>query len=99
MDIQRIARHQTFHRLCFERRRLGLGLATTMASAYFAYILTIAFRPSLLGTPVRDGSVVTWGVIVGVALLGLGFLLTAAYVAVANTRLDSLSRRLQEDVR
>ncbi len=98
MDIERISGHQIFRRLCFERRCLGLGLATAMAAAYFAYILTIAFRPALLGAPVRDGSVITWGIVVGVALLVLGFLLTAIYVVVANTRLDDLSRRLQEDL-
>lgn len=70
-----------------------------MATAYFAYVLTVAFRPDLLGTPIRDGSIVTWGIAVGVALLGLGFALTVIYVLVANTRLDGLSRRLREDLR
>jgi uncharacterized membrane protein (DUF485 family) len=70
-----------------------------MAGAYFAYILTVAFRPDLLGTPMWDGSVVTWGILVGAALLSFGFVLTAIYVLVANTRLDALSRRLQEDLR
>jgi uncharacterized membrane protein (DUF485 family) len=41
---------------------------------------------------------VTWGVVVGAALLSFGFLLTAIYVVVANTRFDALSRRLQEDL-
>jgi len=73
-------------------------LAVIMAAVYFAYILTIAFRPSLLSLPVSENAVVTWGVVVGAALLSFGFLLTAIYVVVANTRFDALSRRLQEDL-
>ena len=60
MDVARILNHPLFHRLAFERRCLGLVLATVMAVTYFAYILTIAFRPTLLGTPLFEGSVVTW---------------------------------------
>ncbi|WP_232629948.1 DUF485 domain-containing protein [Methylobacterium sp. Leaf118] len=99
MNSARIARHPIFRRLCFERRCLGVVLAATMAAAYFAYILTIAFRPDLLGRPVQDGAILTWGIVAGVALLGLGFGLTVIYVAFANTRLDGLSRRLREVLR
>ena len=98
MNTGHIATHPTFRRLAFERRCLGFSLALTMATAYFAYISTIAFAPAALGTPIAHGSILTWGVVVGVALLGFGFLLTATYVLVANTRLDALSRQLQEDV-
>lgn len=99
MDHSRISNHPVYRRLCCERNCLGGTLAVAMAGAYFAYILTVAFRPDLLGTPMRDGSVVTWGILVGAAVLGFGFVLTAIYVLVANTRLDALSRRLQEDLR
>ncbi len=99
MDTARISHHPTFRKLAFERSCLGRGLAATMAAAYFAYILTIAFHPATLGVPIRDGSVLTWGLVVGAALLSFGFLLTTIYVLVANTRLDMLSRRLQEEVR
>jgi uncharacterized membrane protein (DUF485 family) len=99
MNTERIAGHALFRRLSFERRCLGGVLAVIMAAVYFAYILTIAFRPSLLSLRVSENAVVTWGVVVGVALLSFGFLLTAIYVVVANTHLDALSRRLQEDLR
>ncbi len=98
MDTERIAAHPAFRRLAFERGCLGYSLAALLATAYFAYILTIAFSPASLGTPIREGAVVTWGIVIGVALLAFGFALTAAYVLVANTRLDSLSDRLREDV-
>ncbi|MGE7414440.1 DUF485 domain-containing protein [Methylobacterium tarhaniae] len=99
MEIERIEGHPAFRRLAFERSCLGRALATAMAGAYFAYILTIAFRPGLLGQPIAEGAVTTWGIVVGAGLLALGFVLTAIYVAVANTRLDALSDRLREDLR
>lgn len=98
-DIGRIAAHPLFRQLARERRILGGALAITMATVYFGYILTIAFRPDLLGIPIRENSVVTWGFVVGAALLSFGFVLTAIYVLVANTRLDTLTRRLLEDLR
>ncbi|GJD65871.1 DUF485 domain-containing protein [Methylobacterium frigidaeris] len=99
MEIERIEGHPVFRRLAFERSCLGRGLAMAMAGAYFAYILTIAFRPGTLGRPVSEGAATTWGIVAGVGLLALGFVLTAIYVAVANTRLDALSRRLREELR
>ncbi len=99
MDNARIMGHPLFHRLAFERRCLGFVLATVMAVTYFAYILTIAFRPGLLGTRLFEGSVITWGIVIGAALLSFGFILTAIYVFVANTRLDVISQQLQEDLK
>ena len=99
MDVARILDHPLFQRLAVERRCLGFVLATAMAVTYFAYILTIAFRPTLLGTPLFEASVVTWGVVIGAGLLSFGFVLTAVYVLVANTRLDAISQQLQEDLK
>jgi len=99
MDVARILDHPLFQRLAFERRCLGFVLATAMAVTYFAYSLTIAFRPTLLGTLIFEGSVITWGVVIGAGLLSFGFFLTAVYVLVANTRLDAISQQLQEDLK
>jgi uncharacterized membrane protein (DUF485 family) len=98
LDVHRIASHPLFHELVTERTRLSRGLAVTMAAAYFGYVLCIAFRPHLLGTPLADGWTTSWGIVIGVAIIALGFALTAVYVGYANARFDTLSRRLQEDV-
>jgi uncharacterized membrane protein (DUF485 family) len=79
--------------------RLGVGMSTVMAAAYFAYILTIAFWPRQLGLPLWSGTVITWGVLIGVGLIALGFVLTAVYVWRANSRFDRLSQLLLEDLR
>lgn len=96
--VEAIRRHPTFHRLAAARSRLGRSLAAVMVVLYFAYILTVALRPAALGTPVSDAAVLTWGVVAGVGLLSLGFVLTAIYVAVANRHFDDLTQSLREDV-
>ncbi|MFG1319264.1 DUF485 domain-containing protein [Xanthobacter autotrophicus] len=96
--IETIRRNPNFRRLASARTRLGLSLATTMATLYFAYILTVALAPGALGTPVLPGAVTTWGILAGVGLLSLGFVLTAIYVAIANRHFDHLTTRLEEEM-
>lgn len=93
-----VADHPIFRQLSFERSLLGSLLALVMAATYFSYILVIAFDPSALAIPIHSGSVITWGIVVGAGLLSFGFVLTAFYVVLANTRLDSLIQRLREAV-
>jgi uncharacterized membrane protein (DUF485 family) len=98
-DIEHIKAHPAYGQLSAERLRLGLCLSATMATAYFAYILTVAFRPQALGTPLGAGTVMTWGLLAGVGVIALGFVLTALYVVYANARFDTLTQQLKEDVR
>jgi Protein of unknown function, DUF485 len=61
MDPQQIQDLPAFRRLASERTRFGTGMSIGMAAAYFSYILTIAFWPRLLGLPLWNGTVITWG--------------------------------------
>ena len=97
--LQSIAAHPAYQRLSAERLQLGLWLSAAMAVIYFAYILTIAFDPQALGTPIASGTVMTWELVAGVGVILSGFLLTALYVVLANARFDVLNERLMEDVR
>lgn len=96
--LRRIECDPNFQRLTAERSRLGLWLSAVMLAAYFGYILCIAFWPQLLGTPLAEGAATTWGVLVGVLIIALGFILTAIYVRLANTRFDRLNAKILEDV-
>jgi len=98
MDLKTIQDHPAFRQLASERSRLGVSMSIIMAASYFAYILTIAFWPRLLGHSLWDGTVITWGVLVGVGMIALGFLLTAVYVRRANSRFDQLNQLLLEDL-
>jgi uncharacterized membrane protein (DUF485 family) len=98
MDLQQIKGHPVFRQLASERTRLGAGMSVGMAVAYFSYIVTIAFWPRLLGLPLWNGTVITWGIPIGVGIIALGFVLTAVYVRRANSRFDHLNQRLMEEV-
>ncbi len=99
MDLQAIQDSSAFRQLASERARLGVGMSIVMATAYFVYILTIAFWPRLLGHPLWSGTVITWGILIGLGLIALGFLLTALYVRRANSRFDRLNQLVLEDYR
>lgn len=98
-QIQHAKAHPMFRKLARERTFLGLGLFGIIFMAYFSYILTIAFSPQSLGARIGDDTVVTFGVVVGLALIILGLVLTAIYVAVANIRFDALAQRIEEELR
>ena len=96
--IEHIQAHPAYRRLSAERLRLGLFLSATMATAYFAFILTVAFRPQALAAPLGDGTVMTWGLLAGEGVIALGFVLTVLYVVYANARFDTLAAQLKEGV-
>jgi uncharacterized membrane protein (DUF485 family) len=96
-DLERMRAHPAFRSLARQRALLGWGLAGTMTTAYFAFILCVAFRPGLLGTPVAEGWTTSWGVVVGVGVIALGLALTVAYVTCANARFDALGRLLRQE--
>ncbi|QUS38073.1 DUF485 domain-containing protein [Tardiphaga alba] len=99
MNAELIQQNVLFRQLSRERSRFGFAMSAMMAVSYFAFIMVIAFRPSLLGLPLGTGTTTTWGVVVAVALIALGFILTAVYVARANSRFDQLKDKLLEDLR
>ncbi|WP_321960573.1 DUF485 domain-containing protein [Paraburkholderia sp. J7] len=79
-----------FHQLVRSRRRFSWTLAACMLVAYFAFILLIAFAPSLLATPIVAGHPTTWGIPIGLGMLAYTFALVAIYVRRANTVFDGL---------
>lgn len=66
---------------------------------YFAFILTIAFNPSLLGTPLAEGSVTTVGIPVGIAVIIFAFVLTGIYTNRANGEFDDLANKIKDSVK
>lgn len=86
-----------FAALVRERRRFSWLLTGCMLSAYFAFILAIAFRPQLLAAPVSSGRPMTWGIVIGFAMFAYTFLLVAIYVARANRVHDRAVAALKED--
>nr|WP_121321855.1 DUF485 domain-containing protein [Paraburkholderia sp. RAU2J] len=81
------------------RRTFSWLLATLMLAVYFAFILTLAFAPSLLGRPIVYGYPATWGIPVGFGMFVFTFALVAVYVMRANTIHDRAVSELRQGAR
>lgn len=92
----RIRSHPKFAELVAKRTRLGLVLSICVLILYFAFILTVAFKPALLATSLAGG-VTTVGIPLGVFVIVSAFLLTGIYVRKANAEFDELNRQIIED--
>ncbi len=59
-----------------------------MLSTYYAFILTIAFKPALFAIPLHADTVITWGILAALAVIGVSLLLTVIYVIRSNREFD-----------
>lgn len=88
-----------FKTLVKKRSRFGWMLTLFVLIVYFSYILTIAFYPSALGIALREGSVTTIGIPIGVSIIIFAFVLTGIYVRRANSEFDDLSEKIKRNVK
>ena len=86
---EKINQDAEFHALQKRRSRFSWTLAGIMLSTYYAFILVIAFKPALFAIPVSPDSTVTWGIIAGLGVIAVSFLLTGIYVYRANGEFDN----------
>lgn len=87
-----------FQALVAKRGRFAWSLAILMLTAYYAFIMVIAFNPKALGTPLSEGTVMTWGMPVGLGLIFMSFILTGIYVQRANGEFDRETQAIVDGV-
>ena len=80
-------------RVAAARWRLALILTATMTVVYVGFILLIAFNKPLLGTILMPG--LSLGILLGVLIIALAWLLIMIYVRWANTHYDASLRSLR----
>ncbi|MEJ2629640.1 MAG: DUF485 domain-containing protein [Acidihalobacter sp.] len=97
--LQRIQANQAYQELVRRRSRFGWTLSIVMLVIYYSFILVIAFNPGLLGTPLSETSVITWGIPIGILIILVAFILTGIYVRRANREFDVLVQQIVEDVK
>ena len=73
------------------RWRVAVGLTVAVIVIYFGFVLLIAYDKPLMGTLITDGLSV--GILLGVIVIVLSWLLTWFYVRWANANYD---RKLSE---
>ena len=86
-----------FHHLVTRRWRVALLLTLALFVVYYGFILLVATQRSLLAT--RVGEVTTLGIVLGVGVLVLAWVLTATYVVWANRHYDPEVERLRSRLR
>jgi uncharacterized membrane protein (DUF485 family) len=96
-SLDAIKAHPKYQELVRSRRRFALTLTALILIIYYGFILTIAFAPALLGTPVAAGAVTTVGIPIGILIIVSAFILTGIYVFRANARFDAMTAAIQED--
>ncbi len=93
--IQSIKNNPKYQELVSKRSRFAWTLSIVMLVVYYAFIMTIAFSPELLGQSIGD-SVITWGIPVGIFIIILSFVLAGIYVQRANGEFDQLTLEIKE---
>lgn len=87
-----------FRHLVARRWRTSLVLTAALFVVYYGYVSLVATNKALLSGRLGD-TPVTIGIVLGVAVIVLSWVLTAAYVVWANWHYDPEVRRLRERIR
>lgn len=83
-----------FIALTSARRKLSVPIVFTIITAYFGFVLLIAFDPQFLGKTIGD-SKVSIGIYAGLGLLVLSFALTVIYLRLSQLYIQPLQEQLR----
>ncbi|NEV62932.1 DUF485 domain-containing protein [Thiorhodococcus minor] len=97
-SVDAIKASPRYQELVRSRKRFAWLLTIIILAIYYGFILTIAFAPSWLGTPVVEGATTTIGMPIGVIIIVAAFVLTGIYVAKANSKFDALTKAVREEL-
>ena len=96
-QVEQVKNNPKYQKLVSERSKFAWTLSIIMLVVYYAFIMTIAFKPELLGTKIGSG-VITIGIPVGIAIIFVAFILAGIYVRRANGEFDKLTREVREEL-
>lgn len=96
--VEQIKNNPKYKELVSKRNSLAWTLSIIMLVVYYAFILVIAFDPSLLGAKTGSG-VITVGIPVGIAIIFIAFALTGIYVKKANSEFDDLTKQIKDEIK
>lgn len=91
---ERMRGNPKFQELVAKRGRFAWTLAFIVLAMFYGFVMTVAFNPGVLGTPVAEGSRITFGVVLELFMFVFFWVLTAVYVRRANTEFDALTQEI-----
>jgi uncharacterized membrane protein (DUF485 family) len=98
-DIATLTASGDYRALIHQRHRVVWPLLCLTVLSYLGFILLIAFAPASLGVPVVEGGVISVGILLGLALIVLNFIITLLYVRAANRHIEPLIARIHGDAK
>ncbi len=96
--VNRIKNNSKYQELVKKRNSFALKLSIFVLVMFYAYILTIAFNPSILGTLTGEG-VMTIAFPVAASIIIVSFITTLIYVRRANGEFEDLTNEVKKDVK
>jgi uncharacterized membrane protein (DUF485 family) len=90
--LLRIQNDPNYIRLSQTRKTFGWTLSIIMLVIYYGFIALVAFAPNVIG--IKVGSSITFGLILGVAVILSAIVLTGIYVWRANAQYDALTKAI-----
>jgi uncharacterized membrane protein (DUF485 family) len=90
-----------FKALVHKRWLVSTVLTVLLFVGYYGYILLVATNKDFVSQTISsgDGAVVNYGILMGIGTLFFAWILTAIYVAWANTAYDPEVQRLKEQLK
>lgn len=98
-QYQRIRANPKFQALAGDRSRFAWLLTAIVLTAYYAFMMAVAFNPGLLSTPLWSGATLTVGVPFGALIIIGSWLLTGLYVNRANKRYEVLNEEIIKETK
>ncbi len=96
--VEKIKANPKYQELIKKRTSFSLKLSIFVLIMFYAFILTIAFDPALLGIKIGDG-VMTIAFPIAAAIIVISFITTLIYVRRANGEFEDLTNQIKEDVK
>ena len=97
--VQRIKSNSKYQELVKKRNGFALKLSIFVLAMFYAFILTIAFEPTVLGTKMGASEVMTVAFPIAAAIIIISFITTLIYVVRANGEFENLTNQVKEDVK
>lgn len=96
--VEKIKANPKYQELISKRSKFSIKLSIFVLIMFYAFILTIAFEPTLLGTRIGDG-VMTVAFPIAAGIIIVSFITTLIYVRRANGEFEDLTDEIREDVK
>lgn len=95
---KQVLSHPKFKAMEKQKSILGWSFSAVMFFVYVAFIWTIGTSPETLGAKMSEGSIITVGIYLGVAMIIFAFLITLIYVWLANGKFEDMTQDVVKEV-